>query len=130
MTVGMECRFLEVLNMAKDLTDNSTVDFIVPALDVACGQVLMNRQRHIAIVVKKGKSSAHLVQMKPGKLKMSRCTARELVEKWSDADYPFDRAVAKLLDIGKQHGFTDETRKALEKLVRAGQEPKQHELFG
>lgn len=116
--------------MSKDPTDYSTVDFIAPVLEVTCGQVLMDRQRHIAIVAKKGRTCAHLVQVKPGMLKISRCTARELVEKWFDADYPFDRAVAKLLEISRQHGATDEARKALEKLSRMGREPKQYKLFG
>jgi len=116
--------------MAKDPTDCSTVDFIAPALHVTCGQVLMDRQRHIAIVAKKGRTSAYLVRVKSGMLKLSKLTARELVEEWSDADYPFERAVTKLLELGKQHGITDAARLALEKLVRTGREPTQHRLFG
>jgi len=115
--------------MAKDPTDYSTLDFIPPELNVTRGQVLMDRQRHIAIVVKKGKTSAHLVQVKSGKLKLARYTAGELVDHWSDADYPFERAVAKLIELGKQHGITDTARKALEELVRVGCEPRQHTLF-
>ncbi len=116
--------------MTKDSTDYSTVDFIPAVLHVTRGQVLMDRQRHIAIVAKKGKTSAHLVHVRSGVLKMTRHTAWEIVEEWSEADYPFDRAVAKLLELGKQHGITDAARDALEKLVRAGREPKQQELFG
>ncbi|MBI3479331.1 MAG: hypothetical protein HY016_03085 [Nitrosomonadales bacterium] len=116
--------------MAKDPTDYSTVDFIAPVLNVTCGQVLMDRQRHIAIVAKKGKTHAHLVQVKSGILKLTRYTARELTDEWSDADYPFDRAVARLLELGKQHGITESARNALEQLARVGREPKQHRLFG
>jgi hypothetical protein len=115
--------------MAKDPTDCSTLDFIAPALHVTCGQVLMDRQRHIAIVAKKGRTSAHLVRVKSGVLKLSKLTARELVEEWSDAEYPFERAVAKLLDLGKQHGITDAARLALENLVKTGREPTQYQLF-
>ena len=116
--------------MAKDPTDRSTVDFIPPALHVSRGQVLMDRQRHIAIVAKKGRTCAHLVRVKSGVLTLTRLSARELVEEWSDADYPFDHAVAKLLDLGKQHGITDAARLALEELARAGREPTQYQLFG
>jgi hypothetical protein len=116
--------------MAKDPTDRSTLDFIAPGLHVTCGQVLMDRQRHIAIVAKKGRTSAHLVRVKSGMLKLTRHTAQELVEEWVDADYPFERAVARLLDLGKQHGITDAARLALEKLVKTGREPVQHRLFG
>jgi len=116
--------------MAKDPTDYSTVDFIAPALHVTCGQVLMDRQRHIAIVAKRGRSSAHLVRVKSGVLRLTRHSAKEIVEEWSDADYPFDRAVAKLLELGRQHGITDAAHKALEELSRSGREPTQHRLFG
>lgn len=116
--------------MAKDPTDYSTVDFIAPVLNVTRGQVLMDRQRHIAIVAKKGKTCAYLVQVKSGTLKLAKYTARELVDEWSDADYPFERAVARLLELGGQHGITDAARNALDELVKAGREPKQHKLFG
>jgi hypothetical protein len=116
--------------MAKDPTDYSTVDFIAPALHVTCGQVLMDRQRHIAIVAKKGRSCAHLVRVTSGALRMTRHSAKEIVEEWSEADYPFDRALAKLLELGRQHGITDAARVALERLARSGREPTQHRLFG
>jgi hypothetical protein len=87
------------------------------------------KTRHIAIVAKKGRTSAHLVRVKSGVLKLSKLTARELVEEWSDAEYPFERAVAKLLDLGKQHGITDAARLALENLVKTGREPTQYQLF-
>ena len=116
--------------MAKDPTDRSTVDFIAPGLHVTCGQVLMDRQRHIAIVAKRSWTCAHLVRVKSGVLKLTRLSAKELVDEWSDADYPFERAVAKLLELGKQHGITDAARVALEELVRTGREPAQQQLFG
>lgn len=90
----------------------------------------MDRQRHIAIVAKRGRTCAHLVRVKSGALKLTKLTAKELVEEWSDADYPFERAVAKLLDLGKQHGITESARLALENLVKTGREPTQHCLFG
>ncbi|MGA8863547.1 MAG: hypothetical protein WBM09_01195 [Gallionella sp.] len=115
--------------MAKDSTDYSTVDFIPAVLNVTRGQVLMDRQRHIAIVAKKGKTGAHLVHVRSGMLKLTRHTTGEIVEAWTEADYPFDRALAKLLELGRQHGITDAARDALEELVRAGREPRQHKLF-
>jgi hypothetical protein len=116
--------------MAKDPTDCSTLDFIAPTLHVTCGQVLMDRQRHIAIVAKRGRTSAHLVRVKSGVLKLTKLSAKELVEEWSDADYPFELAVSKLLELGKQHGITDAARLALEGLAKTGREPTQHRLFG
>ena len=94
------------------------------------GQVLTDRQRHIAIVAKRGKTCAHLVHVKSGVLKLTRHTAGEIIAEWSEVDYPFDRAVASLLESGKRHGITDTARNALEELIRTGREPKQHKLFG
>ncbi len=116
--------------MAKDPTDHSTVDFIAPALHVTCGQVLMDRQRHIAIVAKRGRTSVQLVRVSSGTLKLTRLTAKELVEEWSDADYPFDSAIGKLLELGRQHGITEGARFALEELAKSGREPVQQQLFG
>ena len=116
--------------MSKDLTDLHTLDLIAPALHVTCGQVLMDRQRHIAIVAKRGRTSAHLVQVKSGMLKLTKLTARQLVDEWFDADYPFDQAVAKLLELGKQHGITEAARIALEGLAKSGRGPVQENLFG
>lgn len=116
--------------MAKDPTDYSTVDFIAPVLHVTRGQVLMDRQRHFAIVAKKGRTCAHLVRVNAGMLKLSKLSAQELVEEWVDADYPFEHAVAKLLELGRQHGITEAARLALEELIRSGREPMQQRLFG
>lgn len=116
--------------MAKDPTDYSTVDFIAPVLHVTCGQVLIDRQHHIAIVVKTGHRTVKLIQVKSGILKLTQFTARELVEVWSEADYPFDRAVERLLELGKQHGIADSAKLALETLAKTGSEPKQYGLFG
>ncbi len=121
-----DCRYRA---MAKDPTDYSTVDFIAPGLHVTRGQVLMNRNRHIAIVVKRARSNAHLVQVKAGTLKLTRLAAKELIEEWLDADYPFERALAKLLELGKQHGITDTARAALDQLSKSGREPTQERLF-
>jgi len=90
----------------------------------------MDRQRHIAIVAKRGLTGAHLVRVKSGTLKLTRLTAKELVEEWADADYPFERAATKLLELGRQHGITDSARNALEKLLKTGREPTQQCLFG
>ncbi|MDZ4201469.1 MAG: hypothetical protein U1C96_04890 [Gallionella sp.] len=115
--------------MAKDLTDYSTVDFIAPVLHVSCGQVLMDRQRHIAVIAKRGRMCVHLVRVKSGMLRLTKLSDRELVEEWTDADYPFERAVERLLELGRQHGITDAARDALERLGRTGREPVQNKLF-
>lgn len=72
---------------------------------------------------------AYLVRVKSGTLKLTKHSARDIVADWFDAEYPFDLAVDRLLELGKQHGITDAARKALETLLKNGREPKQHQLF-
>lgn len=115
--------------MAKDLTDYRTVDFIPPVLNVVCGQVLRDRQGHMAIVVKKGRTCAYLVQVKSGMLKSTKFSAKEVVENWMDAEYPFDEAMAKLTEMGRKNGITDAARAAMEDLLKVDQEPAQVKLF-
>lgn len=115
--------------MAKDPTDYNTVDFISPVMNVACGQVLVSRKRLIAIVAKKGRVYAHLVHMKSGAVKLVKYAAGELVEEWSDTDYSFDRALAKLQQLGKRNGITGAAENALDDLIDARRRPKQRKLF-
>jgi hypothetical protein len=116
--------------MAKDPTDYATLDFIPPVLHVSCGQVLMDRQRRIAIVAKKGRTCAHLVRVKSGVLKVTKLTDEELVDGWSESDCPFDRALGYLLELGRHYGMTDTARSALASLARTGREPRQQDFFG
>lgn len=116
--------------MAKDPTDRSTLDFIAPALHVACGQVLTDREQRIAIVAKLGRDSVYLVRVKAGMLRVTQVSAQELVDTWSHADCFCEHAVAMLRELGRQHGVTDAARKALDRLAQAGREPRQGSLFG
>lgn len=115
--------------MAKDFTDYSTHDFISTMPNIVCGQVLMNRQRHYAIVVKKGRTTFQLICVKSGILKVSKFSARQITEEWLDAEYPYDKALASLQDMAKRHGATDAAQALLDKLVKTGKEPTQVRLF-
>jgi hypothetical protein len=115
--------------MAKDPTDYSTFDFVAPTLHVTRGQVLLDRQRHVAIVARRGAECAHLLRVKSGKLRLVRVPARELVENWSDCDYPLAQALRRLLEHGRQHGMTDTAQRALEALLKSGRDPVQAPLF-
>lgn len=117
--------------MAKDPVDFRTMDFLSSAtVDVTCGQVLMDRQRHIAIVAKKGRTCAYLVQVKSGILKLTKHATKDIAADWLEADYQYERALDKLIDMGRRKGITDAAHAALEKLLKNGREPKQRMLFG
>ena len=115
--------------MAKDLTDYSTVDFIPPELHVVCGQVLIDRQQQFAIVARKDDVLVHLVRELSGTLRLTKHTAQELVEQWSDAELPAEEALPKLLALSKQPGTTQAARQALDKLNQQLHEPQQNQLF-
>ena len=117
--------------MAKDPVDFHTMDFLSSAtVNVTCGQVLIDRQRHIAIVAKKGRSCAYLVQVKSGILKLTKYATKDIAADWLEADYQYERALGKLIEMGRRKGITDAARNALEKLLKNGKEPRQQMLFG
>lgn len=97
--------------------------------EVFCGQVLMDRQRHIAIVAKKDMGSVQLVGVRAGVLRLKKYLIREIEREWVGVDYPFDLAMVKLLAIGRERGITDGARAALQALAVSGKEPKQGALF-
>jgi hypothetical protein len=116
--------------MAKDPVDFHTMDILhFTAAHIVCGQVLMDRQRHIAIVAKKSKAHAHLIQVKSGILKLTRYATRDIVENWLEADYQYERALDKMIEMGSRKGITDKARAALDKLLKNGKEPMQRMLF-
>ncbi|MDD2916198.1 MAG: hypothetical protein PHP70_12870 [Gallionella sp.] len=117
--------------MAKDPVDFHTMDFLSSAtVNVTCGQVLMDRQRHIAIVAKKGRTCAYLVHVKSGILKLTKHATKDLAADWLEADYQYERALDKLIEMGRRKGITDSARTALERLLKNGREPSQRMLFG
>lgn len=105
--------------------DFKTID----SMPVVCGQVLHDRQRHIAIVVKKSRVSVHLVKVRSGMLKLSKCAAKELSSDWYASRYPFTEAIEKLLSMGKRQGMTKDVEDALRLLSSSGKEPAQMGLF-
>jgi len=117
--------------MAKDPVDFHTMDFLSSAsINITCGQVLMDRHRHIAIVAKKGRTCAYLVQVKSGMLKLTKHATKDIAADWQEADYQYERALDKLIEMGKRKGITDTAQAALDRLLRNGKEPAQQMLFG
>lgn len=61
-------------------------------------QVLIDRNRRSAIVLRQGHKYVHLVQMDDGELTTSRLTDEELDDRgFKPLDYPLERAVAHFL---------------------------------
>lgn len=112
------------------MTDYRTHDFIKTMPNVVCGQVLMDRQRHIAIVAKKGRTSFHLICVNSGILKVTKCSPQQITDEWMDAEYPYEKALAHLLDMGRKHGVTATAKVLLDGLKKTGKEPAQGRLFG
>jgi len=116
--------------MAKDPVDFHTMDFLSSSTaNIACGQVLMDRRRHIAIVAKKSRAFAYLVQVKSGMLKLTKHATGDIAADWLETDYQYERALQKLIEMGNQKGITDAARAALDKLLKNGKEPVQRILF-
>lgn len=116
--------------MAKDLVDFHTIDvFSSVSINITCGQVLMDRHRHIAIVAKRGRTCAYLVHVKSGILKLTKHAPRDIASNWLESDYQYERALDKLIEMGHRKGITDAARIALDGLRKNGKEPIQRTLF-
>jgi len=89
----------------------------------------MDRQRHIAIVAKKGRTCAYLVRVKSGILKLTKHESCDIVTNWLESDYQYERALGKLIEMGRRKGITDAARVALDGLLKNGKEPIQRTLF-
>jgi len=89
----------------------------------------MDRRRHIAIVAKKSRAFAYLVQVKSGMLKLTKHATGDIAADWLETDYQYERALQKLIEMGNQKGITDAARAALDKLLKNGKEPVQRILF-
>lgn len=113
----------------RDHRDKHTIDFVVPDIVLLKGQVLIDRERQIAIVARRSASYAHLVRVQPSLLKLTRISTKQLVADWMDCDYPFEEAVQRLVEMSKRHGITDGARAALDDLLAGGREPRQYSLF-
>jgi hypothetical protein len=62
-------------------------------------------------------------------LKLTRHATRDIATNWLDADYQFERALDKLIEMGRRRGITDAARDALDRLLKNGKEPIQQALF-
>jgi len=123
-------RIHTTIAMAKDLVDSHTIDILPSAsINITCGQVLMDRHRHIAIVAKKGRTCAYLIHVKSGILKLTKHAPRDIATNWLESGYQYERALEKFIEMGHQKGITDSARVALDRLRKNGKEPIQRTLF-
>lgn len=130
MPITIALHIHTIIAMAKDLVDFHTIDILSSAsVNITCGQVLMDRHRHIAIVAKKGKTCAYLVHVKSGILKLTKHATRDIATNWLESDYQYERALDKLIEMGQRKGITDAARVALDRLLKNGKEPIQQMLF-
>lgn len=113
----------------KDPLDNQTIDFATSEMHIPCGQVLIDRQHHIAIVAKKTPKYAQLVHVQSSFLSVSKISSNQLVTEWRDANYPFENAIVRLLEYGNRHGITESAQKAIESLMAERKRPVQYSLF-
>lgn len=130
MPITLILRIHTIIAMAKDLVDFHTIDILSSSsINITCGQVLMDRHRHIAIVAKKGRTCAYLVHVKSGTLKLTKHATRDIATNWLESDYQYERALDKLIEMGHRKGITDAARVALDRLLKNGKEPVQRILF-
>lgn len=83
--------------------------------------VLIDRNRHTAIVVRTGRKLTHLVTLEPGELVLRAYTQQALrARQFQPIDYPVPRAVRQYLRHAG--GVSGKARKALKSLLKQRRE--------
>lgn len=78
--------------------------------------VVINRNRHIALAVRRDKRGVVLVPMSSGHLSAEHLTDKEFAAEWQEYAYPLAKALGRFLTHMARHGATKEAREGLERL--------------
>lgn len=78
--------------------------------------VLIDRNRHIAIALRRGRAGVVIVEHTPRRLACRALSEREFREDWQECDYPLAEAVERFLGFAASVGATRQALAALERL--------------
>lgn len=78
--------------------------------------VLINRNRHIAIALRRERAGIAIVEHTPGRLSLQHLSDREFVADWQEYDYPLDKALERFIAHAQEVGATKSALKAIERL--------------
>lgn len=80
--------------------------------------LVWNAHRTLAVVIKHDGRNVRLVVMKQGRLGVTRLTRERFEAEWSEAEAPFQQALATFLVHAHQQGASGEAMKGLDALAR------------
>jgi hypothetical protein len=78
--------------------------------------VLINRNRHIAIAIRRERAGVAIVEHSPGRLSLQHLTDKEFIEGWQEYDYPLEKALDRFLAHAQEVGATKGALNAIERL--------------
>ena len=78
--------------------------------------VLINRNRHVALALRRETSGVTIVEHSAGRLTLQHLSDREFIEGWQEYDYPLDKLLDRFLLHAKEVGATKGAKNAIERL--------------
>ena len=72
--------------------------------------VLINRNRHVALALRRETSGVTIVEHSAGRLTLQHLSDREFIEGWQEYDYPLDKLLDRFLLHAKEVGATTTIR--------------------
>lgn len=78
--------------------------------------VLINRNRHVAVAIRRVASGVAIVEHAAGRLTLQHLSDKEFVEGWQEYDYPLEKVLDRFLAHAKEIGATKGALHAIEKL--------------
>ena len=78
--------------------------------------VLINRERHIAIAIRRERAGVAIVEHSPGRLSLQHLSDKEFQEEWQEYDYPLDKALDRFIAHANEVGATKQALKAIDRL--------------
>lgn len=78
--------------------------------------VLINRNRRIAIALRRERAGVAIIEHSPGRLLLQHLSDKELAEEWREHDYPLGKALDRFLAHAQEVGATKGALRAMERL--------------
>lgn len=78
--------------------------------------VLINRERRIAIAIRRERSGVAIVEHSPGRLSLQHLSDKDFLAEWQEYDYPLDKALDRFMAHANEAGATKQALKAIERL--------------
>ncbi len=78
--------------------------------------VLIDRNRHVAIALRRESAGVAIVLHSAGRLKLQHLSDKEFIEGWQEYDYPLEKVLDRFLAHAEEVGATKSAKNAIARL--------------